>query len=334
MLNGVAAATALPMKFKEDRAMKKTTMIMAALLSAMAWTGCQNTLEMDDPSAREEKPVTARDSVTLTLEAGKGLNTKALELVNEGATLNAYWRSGEEVKVFAPGSTEAIGTLTATPNSTNNTLATLSGSINAAGLQNGNVLTLLFPRETWSYEGQIGTLASIASSYDFAKAEVTITEIDLLSENNKHITTTKSTTFENQQSIYRFGFRYGATTIRTKTLLLTSDQNKLAKTVNAITGANTYFASDVPMTIELSTALTADQAAAHELIYVAIRNDNTTEKDTFSFTIYDADGATYKGSKEIPKVNLASPFVSAKTIPMDRLELSQYAAPATPVTPL
>ena len=322
------AAMALPMKFKEDRAMKKTTMILAALLAAMAWTGCQNTLEMDDPSAREEKPVTARDSVTLTLEAGKGLNTKALELVNEGATLNAYWRSGEEVKVFAPGSTEAIGTLTATPNSTNNTLATLSGSINAAGLQNGNVLTLLFPRETWSYEGQIGTLASIASNYDFAKAEVTITEIDLLSENNKHITTTKSTTFENQQSNYRFGFRYGTVegpTIRTKTLLLTSNQNKLAKTVNAITGANTYFASGVPMTIELSTALTVDQADAHELIYVAIRNDNKSTADTFSFTIYDADGATYRGSKTITSTYLASPFVSAKTIPMDRLELLQYS---------
>ena len=320
MLNGVAAATALPMKFKEDRAMKKTTMILAALLAAMAWTGCQNTLEMDDPSAREEKPVTARDSVTLTLEAGKGLNTKALELVNEGATLNAYWRSGEEVKVFAPGSTEAIGTLTATPNSTNNTLATLSGSINAAGLQNGNVLTLLFPRETWSYEGQIGTLASIASNYDFAKAEVTITEIDLLSENNKHITTTKSTTFENQQSIYRFRFKYGTnggSILNTKTVQLTSSHGLLVKNVNMATRDKTNFSSTEPMLIEL------DQA--NPFVYIALLlNGDKNQDDTFSFEIYDNDGATYYGSKVIPAASLKMAFVSSQNTELaQRLELPQ-----------
>lgn len=311
--------------------MKKITMIMAALLAAMAWTGCKDTLETDDSSAREEKPVAVRDSVILTLEAGKGVDTKALELVDEGQTLNAFWKSGEKVYVFASGLETSIGTLTATPTS-DATKATLRGGISATGLAAGQYLTLLFPRATWSYDNQGGTLSSIESNFDYARTQVTIESIG-----SEQITTTKSTTFENQQSIYRFGFRYGATdgpTIRTKTLLLTSNQNKLAKTVNAITGANTYFASGVPMTIELSTALTADQAAAHELIYVAVRNDNTTQDDTFSFTIYDADGATYKGSKEIPQAKLASPFVSAKTIPMDRLELSQYAAPATPVTPL
>lgn len=300
--------------------MKKTTMILAALLAAMAWTGCQNTLEMDDPSAREEKPVTARDSVTLTLEAGKGLNTKALELVNEGATLNAYWRSGEEVKVFAPGSTEAIGTLTATPNSTNNTLATLSGSINAAGLQNGNVLTLLFPRETWSYEGQIGTLASIASNYDFAKAEVTITEIDLLSENNKHITTTKSTTFENQQSIYRFRFKYGTnggSILNTKTVQLTSSHGLLVKNVNMATRDKTNFSSTEPMLIEL------DQA--NPFVYIALLlNGDKNQDDTFSFEIYDNDGATYYGSKVIPAASLKMAFVSSQNTELaQRLELPQ-----------
>lgn len=300
--------------------MKKITMIMAALLAAMAWTGCQNTLEMDDPSAREEKPVTARDSVTLTLEAGKGLNTKALELVNEGATLNAYWRSGEEVKVFAPGSTEAIGTLTATPNSTNNTLATLSGSINAAGLQNGNVLTLLFPRETWSYEGQIGTLASIASNYDFAKAEVTITEIDLLSENNKHITTTKSTTFENQQSIYRFRFKYGTnggSILNTKTVQLTSSHGLLVKNVNMATRDKTNFSSTEPMLIEL------DQA--NPFVYIALLlNGDKNQDDTFSFEIYDNDGATYYGSKVIPAASLKKAFVSSQNTELaQRLELPQ-----------
>ena len=311
--NGVVAAMAAPMRFKEGRAMKKITMIMAALLAAMAWTGCKDTLETDDPSAREEKPVAVRDSVILTLEAGKGVNTKGLGLTDGNQTLNAFWKSDEKVYVFASGS-DPIGTLTATPKS-DATKATLRGSISATGLEVGQALTLLFPRVTWSYDNQGGTLSSIASNFDYARTQVTIESIE-----SDQITTTKSTTFENQQSIYRFGFRYGTDegpTIRTKTLLLTSNQNKLAKTVNAITGANTYFAAGVPMTIELSTA--------NELIYVAIRNDNKSTADTFSFTIYDADGATYKGSKVIPQDKLARPFVSAKTIPMDRLELLQYS---------
>lgn len=309
--------------------MKKITMIMAALLAAMAWTGCKDTLETDDPSAREEKPVAVRDSVILTLEAGKGINTKALALDTSGEKdqLNAFWKSGEKVYVFASGS-DPIGTLTATPTS-DATKATLRGSISATGLEEDQALTLLFPRATWSYDNQGGTLSSIESNFDYARTQVTIESIE-----SGQITTTKSTTFENQQSIYRFGFLYGDNTIRTKTLLLTSNQNKLAKTVDAKTKEKTYFESGEPMTVELSTALTADQAAAHELIYVAILNGNTTQDDTFSFTIYDADGATYRGSKTITSTHLASPFVSAKTIPMDRLELSQYAAPATPVTPL
>lgn len=115
--------------------MKKITMIMAALLAAMAWTGCKDTLETDDPSAREEKPVAVRDSVILTLEAGKGINTKALALDTSGEKdqLNAFWKSGEKVYVFASGS-DPIGMLTATPTS-DATKAKLRGSISATGLE-------------------------------------------------------------------------------------------------------------------------------------------------------------------------------------------------------
>ena len=331
MLIGVVTVTALPMSFKEDRSMKKIVIIMATLLAAMAWTGCKDTLEADDPTAQGEKPVAARDSVTLTIEAGKGLDTKALELVENGARLNAYWSSGEKVYVLN-SSGSSIGELTATPKAGNTALATLSGPIDASGLTEGQTLTLLFPKSTWSYNNQGGRLSSIASDFDFARTQVTIMGIS-----GDQITTTKSTTFENQQSIYRFGFRYGATngpTIRTKTVLLSSNKEKIAKTVNAVTGANTYFASNEPMTIELSTALTEQEANDHALIYVAVRNDNTSADDTFSFTIYDNDGATYKGNKTIPSTSLSKSFVSAKNVALDRLELPQCVAPAEPVTPL
>ena len=55
-------------------------------------------MEVDNtaPVAKPEKGSTA----TLTLDATKEeADTKALELVNEGTRLNAYWKSTEAVKV-------------------------------------------------------------------------------------------------------------------------------------------------------------------------------------------------------------------------------------------
>lgn len=314
--------------------MKRITIIMAVLMAAMLWTGCQDTLEKKDPTSSEEKPVAVRDSVTLTIEAGKGVDTKALELVNGGQTLNAFWRSGEEVKVFATGSATAIGTLTATPKE-DKTKATLSGSIDVSGLSAGQTLVLLFPSATWSYEGQSGRLLydenhpawpSVEKNFDFARAEVTITEVSATS-----IITSSTTTFLNQQSIYRFGFRYGSTsgpTIRSKIVQLTSDQGQLAKNGNVLTGEITCFAPGEALVADLQESLTSAEAEANTLLYFAIRNGNTTADDTFSFTIYDVDGATYKGDKLIPKEKLSS-FVSAKTVALNRLELAQGATAVT-----
>ena len=297
--------------------MKKITILLAALLGAMLWTGCKDTLETDDPTNPGEKPVAARDSVMLTIEAGKGFDTKALALVENAtnATLTASWKEGEKVYVFAPGSATHIGELTAHPKDRDNTKATLSGTISTTGLKVGDVLTLLFPKSTWSYNNQGGTLDSIASNFDFARTQVTISAIST----TQMTTDRATTTFENKQSIYRFGFLYSSNTIPSKTVLLTSSQGKLVKNVNMANGEKTFFTSNDPLTVNLSDTPTAGQ-----LIYIAICNDaNTNQKDDFSFTIYDDDGATYKGSKEIPPASLVKHFVSAKTISMDRLEVPQ-----------
>ena len=308
---------------------------MAALLAAMAWTGCQNRLELEDPEIPDEKPI--RDSVTLTIEAGKSADTKGLELVTENSieNLNAFWRSGEVVKVFTTGSASAIGTLTATPKE-DKTKATLSGTIVVTGLSAGQTLILLYPKETWSYEGQTGRLlhdevnhptwSSIEKDFDYARAVVTITEVSATS-----IITSSTTTFENQQSIVRFGFRHGngGPTIRSKTVLITSNRNQLAKTVNATTGENTYYTSGEAMRIDLPVALTQAEADANTLLYFAIRNGNKTQEDTFTFTIYDADGATFKGSKTIPASIIDKSFISAKNVGLSRLELTQGTTTVT-----
>lgn len=304
--------------------MKKTMFLMAALMAAMTGTGCHDTLEEDVIPDPEETAEAGMDAVaTLTLEAGKGADTKALALVDDGkkATINAFWSAGEQVTVLKP-SGSAIGTLTATPNPSDPARATLTGEITITGLAVNDDLTLLFPSATWSYAGQSGRLLydsehsswkSIEKDFDFAWATVTIKEITASS-----ITTSSSADFQNQQSIYRFGLLHGGNTIPAETVLITSSQGKLAKSVNAVSKATTYFTSIDPLTVNIPAA-----PSAGELIYVAVRNDNTTEDDTFSFTVYDGDGATYKGSKTIPSTSLTKPFVSAKNVSLNRLELPQ-----------
>ena len=60
-------------------------------------------------------------------------------------------------------------------------------------------LTLQFPRQEWSYTGQIGTIADIAEKYDYATATAHVAELD-----DNHIMASLSVTFENQQAIVKF----------------------------------------------------------------------------------------------------------------------------------
>lgn len=65
--------------------------------------------------------------------------------------------------------------------------------------------------------------------------------------------------------------------------------------------------------------------------YAAVKNENTTEDDTFSFTVYDDDGATYQGTKVIPVAALTRSFVSAKNVALERLDLVQSATTVSEV---
>ena len=174
----------------------RRTLFAAALLlmGAALLTSCQKEADSVKKDATAKVP---EGSLWLSLEASKVADTKALAL--DGSALNAYWKAGEGVKVLLDGA--CIGTLTATPNATDNSKATLSGTVSdASGLAENAVLTLLFPRETWDYSGQAGTLASIEAGYDYAAAEV-----EVVSRDGENLTTTQAS-FDNQQSICKFTF--------------------------------------------------------------------------------------------------------------------------------
>lgn len=260
-----------------------------------------------NPDHAEEFLEAAADSVfTLTIPASKGEpDTKALDLVNDGKTLNFYWQNTEFVKVYKDGT--LVGTLSVTPSEGEKpTSATLGGDITVAGLAQGDELTLLFPREEWSYTGQTGTLASIEAGYDYATATVTISEII-----GNQVTTTAGAHFENQQSVYRFGFKDGETYIDPKSFTVSASNGALV--TGCAWNGSAWSSSFGPLTI------TPASAAADHFYYTSIRNESTVE-DSYGFVVTGSDDALYMGTKTIPASVLDVPgkFISAKSISVSK----------------
>ena len=273
--------------------MKKTVIIPLILLAA----ACQQ-METEQPLA----PTKENASIcNLTINASKGApETKALDLINDGATLNAYWKSGETVKVYKAGT--QMGSLSVTPDEGDKpTTATLGGII--SGLAENDELTLLLPREDWDYTGQNGKLTgenSIEQKYAYATAEVNVTEI-----NNNSVRTTNAL-FTNAESIYRFGFKNGENYLAPKSFTVTSAGNKLVQSMSW--NGSGWEPAYGGLTV------TPASAPQDHFYYVSIRNDQTAA-DTYNFVITGADDALYFATKAIPASVLDAPkFISAKSI--------------------
>jgi len=200
-------------KIKEESKMKRilstaSWLVMAAALMISTLTACSGSDDIftDEPQQPAES---ATDTYTLTIDAAKGsdvANTRALAL--DDKTLNATWATGENVYVMKmvkkysnlPAiQTWATGSLT--PQS-EGAEATLTGTLSGYTIEAGDELTLQFPRKgNLSYRGQDGKLATIASTYDYATAKITVKSVD---GEGKITPETNPVVFENQQAIVRF----------------------------------------------------------------------------------------------------------------------------------
>ena len=250
------------------------------------------------------------DSVfTLTLQAIKTVDTKALDLIGD-ARLNQYWKNTDKVKVFHNGT--CVGTLNVSCQGDRPTTATLTGSVQIHGLAENDVLTLLIPREIFDYTGQKGRLTkasdndkgTIEDTYDYGMATVTVGTIS-----GTTVTTTADARFENQQSIYRFGFgTSGSLAAREFTVL--SANGKLVQSVSYEGGA--WTPAFGPITVKPTVP---NPIPASNFYYVALRNGSTDE-DTYSFVIVDSNHKLHLATKQIPGTALAVPgkFISAKNI--------------------
>ncbi len=291
----------------------------------MVWTGCTKVEEKLIEDIPEEPVVEAVDSVwTVTIQAVKkeAPETKGLAIEGEETTttvLRSIWKDGEAVKVFL--GTEFIGTLSATPDGEDAHKATLSGTVTTTGLVAGeSILTLLSPRERWDYTGQVGTLLESAESvekmyYYAAATGVLVETVD--TENNS--ITTKNASFANQQSVYRLSFRYKTSAeskipITTKSVTISAANGHLVQS-QAVDGSSLV---EGPISVTLG-------AASADPFFVALRNGDETNEEALTFTVVDADGVTYRGSKSIPAIYKPNnTFLSVKNASLDqRLQLAQ-----------
>lgn len=230
--------------------MKKTLLILAAIAGA-AFVSCQK-----ETNPEPTEPELTGKTYTLTVNATKAAGTKALAF--DGANLVTSWAATDEVKVCKHGSATAIGTLL--PKTTGSASTSISGSITLTDVNVGDKLDLIFPDTNWTYEGQDGTLATLASSFDFARAEVTVSNISGLD------LTASAATFTNEQSLVKFTLFEDVhnSLISVNSLTISAASGKLVKSyaVSSDTYAPVY--GDIVITPSNPTSE----------FYVALRNNS------------------------------------------------------------
>ncbi|MDT3361878.1 MAG: right-handed parallel beta-helix repeat-containing protein [Bacteroidota bacterium] len=144
--------------------------------------------EMEDPVQPTQKKA---QTYTLSVTAGKGQDTKALEL--DGNKLKAGWTAGDTVRVYK--GVAFMGNLIAQAGGKQTVLSgTVSGPI-----AKDDILTLKFLSPDYTH--QDGTIEYIASHCDYAQASITVTDIQ-----DESVTTTAAS-FANQQAIVKFMLR-------------------------------------------------------------------------------------------------------------------------------
>ena len=217
----------------EERMMKSILNYTAAFAAMLAAASCQKESLLPPEIIEEEQPV---QEYTLTVAASKGDDTKALSL--DGKTLNVKWADTDQVSVFPESwATPAMGTLTAAASETGST--TLTGTISPEP-SIGDNLNLLFPRAEWNYTDQKGILLgdenSIEKKYDYATAQVTVSEVVGTT------ITTNTANFTSQQAIVKFRLTYGGSPIAVDNLTISANSGKLVtKKSYKGTGDKSYY---------------------------------------------------------------------------------------------
>lgn len=270
----------------------RTDSLMALLTAVVMFTACSSADEMSDeltlPSP-QPIPASANNTYKIAINAGKGTNTgdtRALAL--SGNAVDAIWGEGEQVYVYSNGWAHPYGAVS--PTTTGTAATTLGGNISGAIAVNDH-LELLFPRYTWDYNGQQGTLTDIAARYDYALSDVDVTSI------SDNTITTSNAVFTNQQAVVKFtlntkesGSIASIGIVKRLSISAASGKLVMARTFDGA-GVTSWKSTYGSLTVTLP-----DASATNE-VYVALRNEQEGE-DTYTLAAETTDGYIYTYTKD------------------------------------
>lgn len=186
------------------------------------------------------------------------VQTRALAADTDGPVVFT-WQTSDKVYVYTSGGANQIGSLSPMADRTGNTKTKLDGEVSSQGVSVGDELVLIFPRNEWDYTGQDGTLNSVASKYDYARASATVIGFD---DNSKIYAT--NAIFTSEQSLVKFVLQNtDGTALAVPSLTIIASSGKLVQKCSLDGSATAYGSIVVTPASEGST------------FYVALRNDNS-----------------------------------------------------------
>jgi hypothetical protein len=197
--------------------------LLLLLLAVVLW-GCGDS--SDTAYTTDDPGQSAYGTWTLHVTPADG-STRALTLTNDYKTLTESWAAGEKVFVYQQTGTKdptmnLVGTLTA---KTSGGTTTLSGSVTGTFSNGGELWLYTQELSPTFYDGQDGTLATLAAKYDLLYDKITIQTIDA----GKHTLTTTQPIFQALRSICRFTLEDTGRNPLNATKLKVSADNSLVK---------------------------------------------------------------------------------------------------------
>ena len=261
--------------------MKASTIIFAAICVGIILVSCTSKEGVEATNIPSQEKVVPAQMGVVSIEATKGIDTKALAL--DGTKLAATWEHGETVAVYNKSSMVKLGAIA--PVNTGVSHTRLEGTVNIAGLAVDDELLLVYPEldydtkpyRKWTYDGQDGTLETVSQNYDYATATVKVKSVTI-----DHLSA-EFAAFKNQQAIVHFNLKNKATgdDLSTSNFYILSKDKKLVR-------EHDYYLAPIP-----SYNFCYQNTEKNELTLAIASMDDEADDYYFLATSDDANNETY-----------------------------------------
>lgn len=238
------------------------------LVAGVAFVSCSKESKIESPSKGYKVSIPA-----------KKISSKA---VADGGT--ATFKTTENVYVCNTSKSNAIDATVLHP-SANAASANFEGTL-AGTYVVGNNLKILYNTNASGvadYSSQNGTIEGVV---DAGVATVSVTDV------SGGTITTGTASIDNLQSIFKFTFKNGSTTLNVKSVTISSAGNKLQTQYDVVNETATY------------SYLTVSNETAQSTVYAALRF-TPTANDPITFLVTDENGVQYLGHKNAPSTGFA-----------------------------